>query len=78
MFLLLSAKFGAVKLESMIEHAMPTRAESIRGYVRGMHAEWLAAHPVPEQGRAGKDGQRHGQTVQAFEIRAIAENTEQQ
>ena len=37
------ARGKAVQIGAWIDGAMPTRAETIRGYVQGMHVQWLAA-----------------------------------
>ncbi|TPE49888.1 ribosome-associated ATPase/putative transporter RbbA [Amaricoccus solimangrovi] len=36
------ARGTPVEVAAWIDGAMPTRAETIRGYARGMHADWLA------------------------------------
>ncbi|MBC7103332.1 MAG: ribosome-associated ATPase/putative transporter RbbA [Parvibaculum sp.] len=36
------ARGRAVEIGAWIDGAMPTRAETVRGYVQGMHAHWLA------------------------------------
>ena len=41
-----------VSIGAWIDGAMPTRAETIRAYVRGMHAQWLA-RKASEAGRGG-------------------------
>ncbi|WP_018717058.1 ribosome-associated ATPase/putative transporter RbbA [Arhodomonas aquaeolei] len=33
-----------VQIGAWIDGAMPSRAETVRGYVQGMHADWLARH----------------------------------
>lgn len=37
------ARGRQVEIGAWIDGAMPTRAETVRGYVQGMHAHWLAA-----------------------------------
>ncbi|MCC7283580.1 MAG: ribosome-associated ATPase/putative transporter RbbA, partial [Acetobacteraceae bacterium] len=38
------ARGRPVQIGAWIDGAMPQRAETVRGYVQGMHAQWLAAH----------------------------------
>ena len=40
------ARGRSVQLGAWIDGAMPTRAETIRGYVQGMHSHWLAQGAV--------------------------------
>jgi ribosome-dependent ATPase len=37
------ARGTAVEIGAWIDGAMPTRAETVRGYVQGMHAHWLSS-----------------------------------
>jgi ribosome-dependent ATPase len=46
------ARGRPVEIGAWIDGAMPTRAETIRGYVQGMHAQWLATQ-ARENGQAG-------------------------
>jgi len=41
----------AVEIGAWIDGAMPQRAETIRGYVQGMHAQWLAAKLAETTGK---------------------------
>jgi ribosome-dependent ATPase len=41
-----------VQIGAWIDGAMPTRAETLRGYVQGMHAHWLAAKARETHGAA--------------------------
>jgi ribosome-dependent ATPase len=41
-----------VEVAAWIDGAMPTRAETVRGYVQGMHAEWLMLKARQRLGRA--------------------------
>jgi ribosome-dependent ATPase len=46
------ARGRKVEIGAWIDGAMPTRAETIRGYVQGMHAQWLATQ-ARRNGQAG-------------------------
>jgi ribosome-dependent ATPase len=45
-----------VEVGAWIDGAMPSRAETVRGYVQGMHAGWLAEKSRELYGRAGAAG----------------------
>ncbi len=45
-----------VEIAAWIDGAMPSRAETIRGYVEGMHATWLAQKARELYGRAANTG----------------------
>ena len=45
-----------VEIGAWIDGAMPTRAETVRGYVQGMHAAWLAEKSRQLHGRAADRG----------------------
>jgi ribosome-dependent ATPase len=45
-----------VSVGAWIDGAMPTRAETIRGYVQGMHAHWLATQARQRNGAAASSG----------------------
>ncbi|WP_422017548.1 ribosome-associated ATPase/putative transporter RbbA [Reyranella sp.] len=45
-----------VEVGAWIDGAMPTRAETVRGYVQGMHAAWLAEKSRQLYGRAAATG----------------------
>ena len=42
-----------VAIGAWIDGAMPMRAETVRGYVQGMHAGWLAAEGTRDLWRRG-------------------------
>jgi ribosome-dependent ATPase len=46
------ARGRRTEVGAWIDGAMPTRAETVRGYVQGMHGQWLAAK-ARESGRTG-------------------------
>jgi ribosome-dependent ATPase len=46
------ARGNDVEIGAWIDGAMPQRAETIRGYVQGMHAAWLARHMRETYGSA--------------------------
>lgn len=46
-----------VAIGAWIDGAMPSRAETVKGYVSGMHQGWLAARAAPEAGRNAARGQ---------------------
>jgi ribosome-dependent ATPase len=50
------ARGRPVDIGAWIDGSMPTRAETVRGYVQGMHAHWLARMAAPAPGGAGTDG----------------------
>ena len=45
-----------VQIGAWIDGAMPTRAETLRGYVQGMHAHWLATRAREARGAAAGAG----------------------
>jgi ribosome-dependent ATPase len=45
-----------VEIGAWIDGAMPTRAETVRGYVQGMHANWIAQKAREVYGRAAAVG----------------------
>lgn len=50
------ARGRAVEVGAWIDGAMPTRAETVRGYVQGMHAAWLTQRALEGQGAAAALG----------------------
>jgi ribosome-dependent ATPase len=46
----------SVEVGAWIDGAMPSRAETVRGYVQGMHSEWLAKKAQQIQGSAAASG----------------------
>ena len=48
-----------VQLGVWIDGAMPKRAETVRGYVQGMHSVWLSDKARHSLGRASPDRPRH-------------------
>ena len=57
------ARGRRVEIGAWIDGAMPTRAETVRGYVQGLHAHWLAAMArqySPGRATAGGAGKRAG------------------
>ncbi|MBP1686375.1 MAG: export transporter ATP-binding protein / export transporter permease protein [Deltaproteobacteria bacterium] len=50
------ARRRPVQIGAWIDGAMPTRAETARGYVQGMHAQWLAEKAARAFGAAGTGG----------------------
>jgi ribosome-dependent ATPase len=50
------ARGRAVEIGAWIDGAMPTRAETVRGYVQGMHAHWLTQRAREGQGAAAALG----------------------
>jgi len=47
---------SAVQVGAWIDGAMPSRAETVQGYVQGMHANWLARHTRQLLGAAALTG----------------------
>ena len=50
------ARGTPVEVGAWIDGAMPTRAETVRGYVQGMHAHWLASRAREAYGEAAMTG----------------------
>ena len=50
------ARGRSVQIGVWVDGAMPTRAETVRGYVQGMHAQWLARRMSTAPGGARTDG----------------------
>ena len=50
------ARGRRVEVGAWIDGAMPTRAETVRGYVQGMHAQWLSEKARQLYGRAAAAG----------------------
>ncbi|WJS86592.1 ribosome-associated ATPase/putative transporter RbbA [Paracoccus sp. TOH] len=50
------ARGGAVQVGAWIDGANPTRAETVRGYVQGMHADWIMRKTREAQGDAAVQG----------------------
>ena len=50
------ARGRSVQIGVWLDGAMPTRAETVRGYVQGMHAQWLARRMSTASGGATTDG----------------------
>jgi len=50
------ARGRPVQIGAWIDGAMPTRAETIRGYVQGMHSLWLAEKAARKSGRIEAPG----------------------
>jgi ribosome-dependent ATPase len=50
------ARGRPVEIGAWIDGAMPMRAETVRGYVQGMHAHWLGQRAARAPGGAGADG----------------------
>ena len=50
------ARGTPVEIGAWIDGAMPSRAETIKGYVQGMHADWLAGRARALQGAAAAGG----------------------
>jgi ribosome-dependent ATPase len=44
----------AVQIAAWVDGAMPTRGETVRGYVQGMHAMWLAQISQQRQGQSAQ------------------------
>lgn len=51
------ARGNSVSVGAWIDGAMPTRAETVQGYVRGIHAQWLAARMQHSSTTATKRGE---------------------
>jgi len=51
------ARSAPVAIGAWIDGAMPTRAETVRGYVQGMHAHWLTNQARKAYGSAATAGQ---------------------
>ncbi len=49
------ARGRGVEIGAWIDGALPSRAETVRGYVQGMHAQWLAEKARTLHGRAAAD-----------------------
>ena len=47
------ARGRPVEIGAWIDGAMPQRAETVRGYVQGMHAHWLAEAAARQPGQSG-------------------------
>ena len=47
---------GAVQVGAWIDGANPTRAETVRGYVQGMHADWIMRKTREAHGEAAVQG----------------------
>ena len=50
------ARGGAVQVGAWIDGANPTRAETVRGYVQGMHADWIMRKTREAHGEAAVQG----------------------
>ncbi|WP_028717359.1 ribosome-associated ATPase/putative transporter RbbA [Paracoccus sp. J39] len=50
------ARGGAVQVGAWIDGANPTRAETVRGYVQGMHADWIMRKTREAHGDAAVQG----------------------
>jgi ribosome-dependent ATPase len=50
------ARGNDAQVSAWIDGAMPTRAETVRGYVQGMHANWLAQKARQRYGDAAAQG----------------------
>lgn len=50
------ARGKAVQIGAWIDGAMPMRAETVRGYVQGMHTSWLAQRAREQYGAAASAG----------------------
>jgi ribosome-dependent ATPase len=50
------ARHRPVEIGAWLDGSMPTRAETARGYVQGMHAHWLAQRASRSSGGAGAGG----------------------
>jgi len=50
------ARGGAVQVGAWIDGANPTRAETVRGYVQGMHADWIMRKTREAYGDAAVQG----------------------
>jgi len=67
------ARGRRVEVGAWIDGAMPSRAETVRGYVQGMHAQWLSEKARQLYGRAAATGDfrlviryRYNPTVQSL------------
>ncbi|GEP61480.1 ribosome-associated ATPase/putative transporter RbbA [Reyranella soli] len=67
------ARGRRVEVGAWIDGAMPSRAETVRGYVQGMHAQWLSEKARQLYGRAAAAGDfqlviryRYNPTVQSL------------